>query len=176
MVSKRYGMRGRLALLLCFQISSAVFLLMLSLTHTSLPLTCIAMVLCALGTEGAQAALFAVVPFVSKRSLGVVNGIVGAGGNLGATIITFAFFNGNTFETYEGFFWTGITLLIGSINVLFIHFPMWGSILRGPTPGVSEIEYYIGEYTPEEVLNGQAQRSLKFATESMSQRGSQRQT
>eukprot|EP00210_Caulerpa_lentillifera_P009482 g9042.t1 len=172
LASRRYGMRGRLTLLFLFQLSSGFFLLVLAAGHSNLFLTCIAMVLCALGTEGSQAALFAIVPFVSKRSLGVVNGIVGAGGNLGATIITFAFFNANTFETHEGFFWTGVTLLIGCFHIFFIHFPMWGSILMGPTPGVSETDYYIGEYTPEEILNGQAERSLKFATESRSQRGS----
>jgi len=41
---------------------------------------------CRVPPQGAAGALFSVVPFVSKRSLGLVCGFVGAGGNTGSAI------------------------------------------------------------------------------------------
>lgn len=175
-ISGPFGMRGRLAYLLFCQICGAAFLIFLSATKGSLLLSCLAITLTALGIEGSQAALFAIVPFVSKRSLGVVNGIVGAGGNVGATIITSSFFDQSRFDTDEGFFWTGITLIVAAAHILLFFFPMWGGILCGPTPGAEETDYYLAEYTNEEILQGKADRSIKFASEARSQRGSQSST
>lgn len=64
-----------------------------------------------------------------------------------------------------------ITLLI-----IPIYFPMWGGMLCGPKPGVTEEDYYLGEYTQEEISQGLANASVKFAAESKSQRGAARLT
>ena len=172
-IAFRYGMRGRLVYLLIIQFFGAMSLLLLAVSKNNLVLTCVVMILTAMGIEGSQAALFGIVPFVSKRSLGVVNGIVGAGGNVGAALITWIFFDQDRFDTPKGIFWTGMTVLILSFHVLLFYFPMWGGILCAAAPGAEETDYYLAEYTREEIIDGKADRSIRFASEAKSQRGSQ---
>lgn len=62
--------------------------------NKSLVATILTVILMAFSVEASEAAAFAVVPFVSKRALGVVAGLVGAGGNLGAMVVQGAFFSG----------------------------------------------------------------------------------
>ena len=56
-----------------------------------LPLAIGAMMLTGLFVKMSNGANYAVVPFVNKRALGAVAGIVGAGGNLGAVLAGFLF-------------------------------------------------------------------------------------
>lgn len=42
--------------------------------------------------------MFGVVPFVSRRSYGVVSGVVGAGGNVGAIVTQVIFFAGSVYS------------------------------------------------------------------------------
>lgn len=120
-------------------------------------------------SEGAN---FSVVPFVSKRALGVVAGTVGAMGSFGAVILQFAFFFRSKLTYYEGITWMGVLVAcVGATTVPLIHFPMWGGMLRGPVEGAEEAGYYISEYTVEEVAAGMATASMRFAVESKSQRG-----
>ena len=55
-------------------------------------------VLFSLLVQSSEGATYGVVPFVSKRSLGVVSGFVGAGGNAGSVITQALFFNGGKYE------------------------------------------------------------------------------
>ncbi len=120
-------------------------------------------------SEGAN---FSIVPFVSKRALGVVAGTVGAMGSFGAVILQFAFFFRSKLTYYDGITWMGVLVAgVGATTVPMIHFPMWGGMLRGPVEGAEEAGYYISEYTVEEVAAGMATASMRFAVESKSQRG-----
>lgn len=171
-IATTFGMRGRLGYLMLCQIAGSLCLLLVAATKGNLGLSCLAMILTAFSIEGAQAALFAVVPFVSKRSLGVVNGIVGAGGNVGGALITWIFFDKDRFDVEDGFFWTGIVYLIATSHTFLYYFPMWGGILFRPRRGAEEVDYYLAEYTRQEILEGKADRSMSFANEARSQRGS----
>src|SRR5687767_4401016 len=55
--------------------------------YTSIP----TLIICGLFVRMAAGATFAVVPFVNRRALGSVAGIVGAGGNAGAVLSGFLF-------------------------------------------------------------------------------------
>lgn len=170
-ISKCYGMRGRLSLVLLLQLSIALSLILMTFSHHSLFLTLFSMLLLSFCTLSYAGAIFSVVPFVSKRSLGFVAGLVGAGGNLGATVIQAIFFNDSWFNIFEGFKYTGICVLVFSLSLLFVYFPMWGSILSPGRLDISELDYYLSEYDTGEVLSGLAHASIKFANESKSQRG-----
>ena len=56
-----------------------------------LPLAGLAMLVTGLFVKMSNGATYAVVPFVNKRALGTVAGIVGAGGNAGAVLAGFLF-------------------------------------------------------------------------------------
>jgi NNP family nitrate/nitrite transporter-like MFS transporter len=88
--NRRWGLRGRVLLL-----GGTVFAEGLAMTVFSqmrlLPLAVGAMMLTGLFVKMSNGANYAVVPFVNKRALGAVAGIVGAGGNLGAVLAGFLF-------------------------------------------------------------------------------------
>jgi MFS transporter, NNP family, nitrate/nitrite transporter len=58
---------------------------------TYLPLAIATMLGFALFVKMSNGATYAVVPFINKKALGAVSGIVGAGGNVGAVLAGFLF-------------------------------------------------------------------------------------
>ena len=159
--------------------------------------------------QSSEGATYGVVPFVSKRSMGVVSGVVGAGGNTGSVITQALFFSGGKYEAraplhsllmalrfrggdtlalhirrlyrvfsltdrfrayhrsflqvYEGLIYMGVMVLCMTATVVPIYFPMWGSMFLGPKTGVTEEDYYLGEFTEAERAAGLADAALKFA-------------
>jgi NNP family nitrate/nitrite transporter-like MFS transporter len=87
---QRWGLRGRVwwlfAVILCEGIS-----LMLFAGMPNLVLAISVMVIFSLFVQMGCGATFAIVPFVHKRALGSVSGVVGAGGNAGAVAAGFLF-------------------------------------------------------------------------------------
>jgi MFS transporter, NNP family, nitrate/nitrite transporter len=85
-----FGLKGRTtflgSVLLLEGLALAIFSQM-----AILPAAIAAMLVCGLLVQMAEGATFSVVPFVNKRSLGLVAGIVGAGGNVGAIAAGFLF-------------------------------------------------------------------------------------
>jgi len=87
---KQWGLRGRAALL-GFTIFGEGLALMLFSRMTVLPFAIAAMALTGLFIKMSNGATYAVVPFVNRKALGAVAGIVGAGGNLGSVLAGFLF-------------------------------------------------------------------------------------
>lgn len=87
---KRWGLRGR-ALLLGGTICCEGLALMLFSQMRVLPLAIAAMMLTGLFIKMSNGATYSLVPFVNKRALGAVAGIVGAGGNVGSVLAGFLF-------------------------------------------------------------------------------------
>jgi NNP family nitrate/nitrite transporter-like MFS transporter len=86
----RWGLRGR-AMLLAATILCEGFGLILFSRMTWLPAAVGAMMLAGLFVKMSNGATYSLVPFINKRALGAVAGIVGAGGNLGAVLAGFLF-------------------------------------------------------------------------------------
>jgi len=86
----RWGLRGR-ALLLGGTIFCEGLALMLFSQMRVLPLAIAAMMLTGLFIKMSNGATYSLVPFVNKRALGAVAGIVGAGGNVGSVLAGFLF-------------------------------------------------------------------------------------
>lgn len=88
--NQRWGLRGRALLLggtiLCEGLALIVFSQM-----RVLPLAIAGMMLTGLFIKMSNGATYALVPFVNKRALGAVAGIVGAGGNVGSVLAGFLF-------------------------------------------------------------------------------------
>ena len=146
----------------------------MGLLQDTLAGTIIAMMCFSLLVQASEGASYGVVPFVSKRALGIVSGFVGAGGNAGSAVTQAIFFKPDNLETYEGIRYMGFMIIGITITIALIWFPMWGGMFCSAKPDVTEEDYYLGEYTPEEIAAGLASASVKFAAESKSQRGNKR--
>jgi NNP family nitrate/nitrite transporter-like MFS transporter len=87
---KSWGLKGRTALLGCTILGEGLALMLFS-RMTVLPLAIAAMALTGVFIKMSNGATYAVVPFVNRKALGAVAGIVGAGGNLGSVLAGFLF-------------------------------------------------------------------------------------
>ena len=171
LAGKRFGMRGRLWALWLMQTFEGALCIFMGLAKDSLGATMVIMITFSLFVQASEGASYGVVPFVSKRALGVVSGFVGAGGNAGSAITQTLFFKDAEFETYTGLVYMGIMVMCVTLLVVPVYFPMWGGMLCGPREGVVEEDYYLGEFSEEERAAGMADAAMKFAQESKSQRG-----
>ena len=81
--SKTSGLQGRVRWLVIVMLIEGVALLLFSRMNT-LEFAVASMILFSLFVQMAEGATYSVVPFINKKALGAVAGIVGAGGNVGA--------------------------------------------------------------------------------------------
>jgi len=84
------GLAGRVRWLFMVLLAEGIFMACFS-RMTTTPPAIAGLMLFGLFVDMACGATFAVVPFISKRNLGSVSGIVGAGGNVGAVLAGFLF-------------------------------------------------------------------------------------
>ena len=84
-------------------------------------------------------ATYALVPFVSNRSPGLVSGFVSAGGTAGA-----ALWNGFVFRSQApvGYRNMGIIIMVVSMLCFLLEWPAWGGMVRGPRKNATETDYY----------------------------------
>ena len=109
---QRWGLRGR-ALLLGATICAEGLALMLFSQMRTLPLAIGSMMLTGLFIKMSNGATYSLVPFVNKRALGAVAGIVGAGGNVGSVLAGFLFKGSMP--------WTQVLLVLGvTISVVSV--------------------------------------------------------
>lgn len=159
----KYGMRGRLWVLWGVQTLEGGMCIFMGLAKDSLGITLLACVLFSTCVQAAEGASFGVVPFVSKRSLGVVSGFVGAGGNAGSSITQVLFFKSGKYETYDGIILMGVMIIAVTMVVQTIHFPMWGGFWMKADGVTTEEDYYTAAYTEEEKAQGMADAAYKFS-------------
>ena len=101
----RWGLRGRVFWLGVVLLAEGLSLVLFSRIAV-LPLAIAAMVVFSLFVQMAEGATYSVVPFVNRRALGSVTGIVGAGGNAGAVAAGFLF-------RQQGLAWPDALLILG---------------------------------------------------------------
>ena len=169
--SVKYGMRGRLWTLWIFQTVEGVLCVFMALAKNSLSMTILFMVLFSICVQASEGASYGIVPFLTRRALGVASGYIGAGGNAGSTICMALFFKSASIETYDGIMYMGFTIIGVTLLVIPIHFPMWGSMFIPADPSVSEEDYYIKrEFSEEEIKEGLAVPVKKFCENSYQER------
>ena len=114
-----WGLKGRsywlFIVLLCEGLALMVFSQM-SVLFLAIP----ALILFSLFTQMAEGATYSVVPFINKKALGAVAGVVGAGGNAGAVAAGFLF--KGDMEWPDVFLTIGIVVVIASFLSLLIRF------------------------------------------------------
>lgn len=118
--SKTGGLSGRVKWLVMVLFAEG-FALMLFSRMDMLGLAIITMIIFSLFVQMAEGATYSVVPFINKKSLGAVAGIVGAGGNVGAVMYAqFLLRSGATLE--NSFLYFGIAVVAISLLGLGIKF------------------------------------------------------
>lgn len=118
--NQRWGLRGRVMLLGATVGAEGLAMMMFSRMGT-LPLAIAAMMVMGLFVKMSNGANYAVVPFVNKRAIGAVAGIVGAGGNIGAVLAGFLFKTPSLNYT-QAFLILGFCILISSFAVFAVRF------------------------------------------------------
>lgn len=116
----KWGLKGRVVLLGGVLFLEGISLILFS-RMTALPLAIGTMVVFSLFVQMAEGATFSVVPFVNKKAIGIVSGIVGAGGNAGAVLAGFLFKMENV-SYADGLGILGIAVVCISVSSMAVRF------------------------------------------------------
>jgi len=116
----RWGLRGR-ATLLAGTLALEGLALMLFSQARLLPVAVATMLLTGLFLKMSNGATYAVVPFINKRALGAVAGIVGAGGNVGAVLAGFLF-KSESITWPQALLFLGVAVTMSSALALLVRF------------------------------------------------------
>ncbi|CAI9111492.1 OLC1v1011720C1 [Oldenlandia corymbosa var. corymbosa] len=133
LMGKKFGMRGRLWSLWAAQTVAGILCVVLGLVN-SLWASILVMCCFSLFVQASSGLTFGVVPFVSKRYLGVISGLTGSGGTLGAVITQLLLFSGSTeLSTQTSISLMGFMMLASTLPITLIYFPRWGGMFCGPS-------------------------------------------
>ena len=114
-----WGLRGRSVWLFIALFAEGLFLMLFSQMHV-LFLAVPTLLLFSLFTQMSEGATFSVVPFISRKSLGAVAGVVGAGGNVGA--VTAGFLFKGDLDWHTAYLILGALVTIASFLALLVRF------------------------------------------------------
>lgn len=114
-----WGLKGRAFWLFICLFCEGLALMLFSQMHV-LFLALPALILFSFFTQMAEGATYSVVPFINKKALGAVAGVVGAGGNAGAVAAGFLF--KGALDWSQAFLIIGIVVTIASFLAFFVRF------------------------------------------------------
>lgn len=115
----QYGLKGRVYFLGIITLLEGIALVIFSQMN-QLYLSMILLVIFSLFVQMAEGATFSVVPFINRKSIGSVAGIVGAGGNMGAVLFGFLFRTNISYPM--AFLLLGIIVSLSSLTAFLIKF------------------------------------------------------
>jgi MFS transporter, NNP family, nitrate/nitrite transporter len=119
-VGKKYGMRGKGLLLAGVLLLEGCGLILFAQSGT-LVAAIVSMLTFALFLKMSNGATYGIVPFINPKNVGLVSGIVGAGGNLGGMLFGFLF-KSDTITYADAFTYIGYAVLTVSVIVFITRF------------------------------------------------------
>jgi len=149
-----WGLRGRSFWLFIVLLGEGIALMIfsqMSVLFLAIPM----LIVFSLFTQMSEGATYSVVPFINKKALGAVAGIVGAGGNAGAVAAGFLF--KGAMEWPDVFLTIGMVVAVASFLSFFIRF----------SPEQEEEEKANFETANLEALQLRAERANQALAESM---------
>lgn len=114
------GLPARVRLLFLVLLAEGLSLILFSQMGV-LVLAVASMLMFSLFVQMGCGATFGIVPFVNRKALGAVAGIVGAGGNMGAVAAGFLF-KADGISYQQGLFYLGIAVTLSALPTLLIRF------------------------------------------------------
>lgn len=135
---RKFGLRGRIFILAVFLLLEGFGIIFFS-SLTILPWAIAGMLAFALFLKMSNGATFAVVPFINRKAVGTVSGIVGAGGNVGA-VLAGLLFTSEELSYRESFFVIGTCVVGVSFVVLLLSYVVKSRevAVSGTTPALAK--------------------------------------
>ncbi|WP_355661799.1 NarK family nitrate/nitrite MFS transporter [Halomonas salifodinae] len=118
--ARQGGLKGRVRWLFIALLCEGIALVAFSQMHV-LSYAIGIMLVFSLFVQMAEGATYGVVPFVNKKAIGAVAGIVGAGGNVGAVAAAFLF-RSEAITYQQGLFYLGLAVLVLASCALLVRF------------------------------------------------------
>jgi NNP family nitrate/nitrite transporter-like MFS transporter len=119
-VGRRYGMRGKGVLLALMLLLEGCGLLLFALSG-SLMMALVSMLSFALFLKMANGSTYGIVPFINEKNIGLISGIVGAGGNVGGMIFGLLF-KSSSLSYAQAFMYIGWIVIAASLLLLVTKF------------------------------------------------------
>ncbi|GAB3881590.1 NarK family nitrate/nitrite MFS transporter [Spirosoma agri] len=119
-VGNKYGMRGK-GLLLAAMLLLEGAGIMLFAQAGNLPMAILAMITFALFLKMSNGATYAIVPFVNPKAVGVISGVVGAGGNVGGMLMGFLF-KSPSISYGQAFLYIGCIVAVIGMVLFLVNF------------------------------------------------------
>ncbi|MES2807529.1 MAG: MFS transporter [Bacteroidota bacterium] len=119
-IGKKFGMRGKGLLLASMLLLEGCGLIIFAQSG-SLFMAIASMLTFAMFLKMSNGATYGIVPFVNEKNVGLVSGVVGAGGNLGGMLFGFLF-KSSTITYVEAFTYIGYAVIVVSVIVLITRF------------------------------------------------------
>ncbi len=118
--AKFIGLRGRVLFLFVVLLGEGIMLIIFSQMNV-LILAVGTMIIFSLFVQMSEGATFGIVPFINKKALGAVAGIVGAGGNAGAVAAGFLF-RAENITIQQGLFFLGGLVVAAAFATVLVRF------------------------------------------------------
>ena len=132
-----WGLKGRsfwLFICLLFEGIALMIFSQMQVLFLALP----ALIVFSLFTQMSEGATYSVVPFINKKALGAVAGVVGAGGNAGAVLAGFLF--KNMIDWGDAFLVLGVVVTAASFLAFFVRFSQDQEIEERTAFSIANIE------------------------------------
>jgi NNP family nitrate/nitrite transporter-like MFS transporter len=119
-IGGKHGMRGKGLLLAGMLLLEGIGLIMFAQAG-SIGLAIISMLCFAMFLKMANGATYGIVPFVNEKNVGLISGIVGAGGNVGGMAFGFLF-KSKSISYTDAFMYIGFIVIAASLVILITKF------------------------------------------------------
>lgn len=119
-VGNKYGMRGK-GILLASMLLLEGLGIMLFAQAGNLPMAILAMLSFALFLKMSNGGTYAIVPFVNPKAVGVISGVVGAGGNVGGMLMGFLF-KSQSITYGQAFLYIGGVVAVIGLLLFLVNF------------------------------------------------------
>ncbi len=140
-MSVRWGMQGRLWAHFISLFVGAIFLFLFGYMdkdigwHGALPVLMLFSQFCNM----AEGTTYGIVPFMIPKHMAVVSAVVGAGGTLGALLLTMGFYRTSHDDELTPFRWHGIAFMVSALSVIPIRWDYGSMWSRTTSSGPQEV-------------------------------------